>query len=91
MDTEKSKKLYSLVWLFALIDIPLAAVVITFAYIIRLPILMYDVIPIRHVTVGPAIAAAAAAVLALIGSMQGKAKVAEDEKTVFIIALLTLM
>ncbi len=90
MDTEKSKKLYSMITLFAIIDIPLAALIIPFVYLIRVPVLLYGIIPVKPIATATAIAAAGVAVVALIVSIQGKAKLSEDEKTAFILSLLTL-
>nr|MDO8088010.1 zinc-ribbon domain-containing protein [Candidatus Sigynarchaeum springense] len=91
MDIEKSKKLYSFVWLFALIDIALAAAMIVFVVLERYPTYLYGFIPVQQITMSMAIPTAGVAVVAMIAAMQGKAKVSEDEKTVFIIAILSLM
>ncbi len=86
MDKEKSEKLYSIISLFAIIDIPVAAVMIVCANLIVMPLWNYGVI-----ITGMAIAALGLAVVGLIASKKGKAKIAEDEKTVFLLALLTLI
>ncbi len=91
MDKEKSEKLYRIISLFAIIDIPVAGSMILFSALILVPLYLYGTLVVQSLDIGMAIAAAGIAVVGLIISKKGKESLSGDEKTMFIFSLLTLM